>query len=110
MFRSAAVNLRNMLGAYPEMIPVQFSAKYLPRGERLDAIRAQLRLRGKQTAAIAPHAGFLLAFVGFQTAEPADIEDGMAMIQSARQAEGGGLDALERVCRTLWLQDAEPAR
>ena len=105
MFVSAAVNLRNLLKGYPELINARFDAALLPSGDRLKAIRAQLRDRAARDAGIARDAGLLLAYLGHQTGSPDDIRDGFAAVRRLARPDPESeplFDELERILIALW--------
>lgn len=107
MYQSAAVNLRNLVRAYPEMLGARFDASLLPSGERLSIVRNQLRDRAGRDTLIARDASLLLAYMGFQTDSPEDIRagfDNIRRLAAAAGAEGGSaaLDELERLLIGVW--------
>ena len=103
LYRSAAINLRTLLAAYPEMLQTRFDTKLFPAGERLDRVRAQLRLRSELDTPVARDVGFLLAYVGAQTGNRADMVEGFAIMQRVDKATNSQFDKLEDVARALWL-------
>lgn len=113
LYRSAGLNLRNLLRAYPELIAAQFDPKFMPGGARLDRVRAQLRVRMERASLVGREAAFLFAYVGRQTGNDADVKEGLdrlvAIDAEIAAAEGSerSLDALEETLREVWL--ASPA-
>lgn len=103
LYRSAAINLRTMLTAYPEMIQTRFDPKLFPSGERLDRVRAQLRLRSELDTPVARDVGFLLAYVGAQTGNKQDMVDGFAIMRRVDKTLDTDFDKLENVVWALWL-------
>lgn len=103
MYRSAAINLRTMLSAYPEMLQTRLSTKLFPSGERLMRVRAQLRIRSELDTPVARDVGFLLAYVGSQTDNREDMRDGFAIMRRVDAAMNSEFDKLEDVARALWL-------
>ncbi len=110
MFRSASINLRNLLTAYPEMINAQVPESLFPRDERLEAVRDHLKLRAERDSALARDAALLLAFVGAQTGNRADIQEGFDAIEridaseQEREGDTAGLSKLETLLRAQWLE------
>ncbi len=103
MFLSAAVNLRNLFRAYPELMVVRFDAKLLPRAERLDKLREQLRYRARHDTLIARDAGLLLAYLGYQFQNQSDITEGFAILDRVESALSVTRDPLDDALRQLWL-------
>lgn len=103
MYRSASVNLRTLLQAYPEMIQTRLDRSLFPSGARLERIRAQLRLRSELDTPLARDAGFLLAYVGSQTGNEKDLEEGFTIVDRVDKALGSSPDKLEQVARALWM-------
>ncbi len=102
LYRSAVVNLRTMLSAYPELLQTRLDPRLFPSGQRLERIRAQLRIRAERDTPLARDAGFLLAFIGSQTAATDDLRDGFAVMDRVNKALGLKPDSLEAVARGLW--------
>jgi len=105
MFVSAAVNLRNLLRGYPELMNAKFDAALLPQGNRLNAIRAQLRDRTERDTGIARDAGLLLAYLGHQTGSAEDVRDGFAAVRrmaAPSPDDAPAFDELERLLIALW--------
>lgn len=105
MFVSAAVNLRNLLRAYPELMNARFNAALLPQGDRLNAVRAQLRDRTERDTGIARDAGLLLAYLGHQTGSAEDVRDGFAAVRrmaAPSPDDAPAFDELERLLIALW--------
>ena len=110
LYLSAAVNLADLLRAYPELAPVRYDAALLPGKERLERIRQQLRSRSLKDDANARNAGFLLAYLGFQTERPNDVREGFAVVDRVNEALQAKTDPLIPVLTELWSkpdQDTE---
>ncbi|XHC25462.1 hypothetical protein ABWH91_14740 [Phycisphaerales bacterium ac7] len=110
LYLSAAVNLADLLRAYPELAPVRYDAALLPGKERLERIRQQLRSRSLKDDANARNAGFLLAYLGFQTERPNDVREGFAVVDRVNEALQAETDPLIPVLTELWSmpdQDTE---
>lgn len=104
MYLSSALNLRNLLRAYPEVIGVRFGSNLLPRDERLEKVRSQLRGRSQLDSDMARDAGFLLAYLGHQTGSAEDVADGFAVIDRVNAAQKVDADALTQTCRAVWIK------
>lgn len=104
MFLSAAVNIRNLFRAYPELMAVRFDEKLLPRAERLDKLREQLRYRARHDTPLARDAGLLLAYLGHQFQNKSDITEGFAIMERVERALGINREPLDQALRTLWLK------
>jgi len=104
MYLSASLNLRNLLQAYPELLSVRFSDSLLPRAERLDRVRSQLRGRSQLDSDMARNAGFLLAYLGHQTGNAQDVTDGFAIIDRVDSAQKARTDPLLETCRAMWAK------
>ncbi|MEM8834269.1 MAG: hypothetical protein AAGD00_00480 [Planctomycetota bacterium] len=107
MYRSAASNLRNLFTAYPELLTQRYEERLLPRAERLERVRTQLRGKTSRDTEIGRDAALLLAYLGFQHENRADVLDGFAALERIDDATGGERKALIELVRTLWLDDAE---
>lgn len=103
MYLSAALNLRDLLRAYPELLAVQFDESLLPDKERIERIRAQLRQRAETDRPLARDAGLLLAFLGHQTANPQDVRDGFAIIERVEKALDISPDPVHVAARAAWM-------
>lgn len=102
MYLSAALNLRNTFRAYPELIAAKYAPELLPRGQRLDTVRAQLRARAKLDTLIARDAGLLLMYLGQQTGNAQDLTDGAAIIDRVNEAMKIEVDPLDAALRAAW--------
>lgn len=101
-YRSAALGLRRLFEAHPELINSRYESNLLPPPERLDAIAAELeQMIARPGAAI--ESGLLLAYVGHLTDRPELIEKGLTDL-AARQED----DALGPVLRRIWLAEPKP--
>lgn len=107
LYLSAAVNLADLLRAYPELAAVRYDDALLPGTERLERIREQLRSRSLRDDANARNAGFLLAYLGFQTERPDDVREGFAVVNRVNEALEVKTDPLVPVLAELW---SEPAK
>lgn len=103
LFLSAAVNLRNLFSAYPELVAARYDAALFPGGSRLDAIRLALRDRLKADTLYARDAALVLAYVGWQTQSSPDVADAFAALDQFHKDAGEEWPALELVLREVWL-------
>ena len=104
MYLSAAVNLRNLLRAYPEFIPVRFDENLLPRGDRLATIEAQLRQRAERDTPVARDAALLMAYLGHQYDDQALMDEGFRTLERVETALSMEPDPLEIAIRAVWLE------
>lgn len=107
LYLSAAVNLSDLLRAYPELAPVRYDRVLIPGDERLTSIRRQLRQRSRDDDAAARNAGFLLAYLGFQTNRPDDVREGIAIVRRVNEALESPDDPLVDVLAEIWSKPAE---
>jgi hypothetical protein len=107
LYLSAAVNLSDLLRAYPELAPVRYDRALIPGDERLASIRRQLRQRSQDDDAAARNAGFLLAYLGFQTNRPDDVREGIAIVRRVNEALESPDDPLVDVLAEIWSKPAE---
>ncbi|TVQ75302.1 MAG: hypothetical protein EA380_11225 [Phycisphaeraceae bacterium] len=113
MFLSAALNLRDLLRAYPELLAARFDASLLPDEDRSNRIRAQLRQRAETNRPLARDAGLLLAYLGHQTGTKQDIIDGFAIIERVEEALEINPDPVHIAAKAAWMRisdDAQPTR
>lgn len=104
MYRSAALNLRQLIRGYPELIGTKYNEKLLPRGARLDRVKSQLRERMKLASSTGRDAALLLAYLGFQFGVPEDIRDGFARLSAIDEANGPArADPLDSLLRETWM-------
>lgn len=108
LYLSASTNLADLLRAYPELSTVRYEEKLLPGAERLERIRVQLRARSVDDNANARNAGFLLAYLGYQTERPGDIREGFAVVKRVDAALGNDADPLMDVLVELWTESDSP--
>jgi hypothetical protein len=109
MFRSAAVNLRNLYNAYPEMIVTRFDRSLRGSPERLERIKAQLRARLDSSSPMARDCALLLAAMGYQNEDPELIAEGFGRMRTILQDMGVQADTLERTLFAVWMGiDATP--
>lgn len=104
MYLSAALNLRNTFRAYPELIAARYSTDLLPRGERLESVRAQLRARSTRDSLVARDAGLLLTYLGWQTGSDQDVKDGLAIVDRVNDKMAIDADPLDATLRAAWTK------
>jgi hypothetical protein len=100
LIRSAAANLRALLGEHPALIGQRYEAHLLPPVVRLAQLDEQLRATAQRGDR--PDAALLLAYLGYQSGSSRLTQYGLALGESQSPA-----DPLWPILRTLWL--AEPA-
>jgi hypothetical protein len=110
MILSAAINLRNAFRAYPELMAVRFNAKLLPGDKRLERLRVLLRERGSKADDVAADAGLLLAYLGHQTGDDADLRDGMGILDRLERTGVIDADPLHEALRGAWGAQETPAK
>ncbi len=106
MYLSGALNLRDLLRAYPELLAVRFDKALLPSDERTERIRAQLRQRVEDIRPLSRDAGLLLAFLGYQTRNAEDIAEGFAAIERVEAALDINPDPVHIAARAAWQRPA----
>jgi len=102
LYLSASTNLADLLRAYPELSMVRYEEQLLPSDDRLERIRTQLRTRSVDDNTNARNAGFLLAYLGYQTDRPGDIREGFAVVRRVDAAQDNDSDPLMEVLLELW--------
>ncbi len=107
MFLSAALNLRNLFRAYPEFIPVRFDEELLPRADRLELLKRQLRQRAERDTPVGRDAAFLLAYLGHQFGDEALTREALAMLDRIETSLGLGTDPLHEAVHAVWLEGKE---
>lgn len=104
MYISAAMNLRNLFRAYPELMAAKYQESLLPRGTRLETVRAQLRARSTRDTLLARDAGLLLTYLGWQTGSDQDIRDGLGIVDRVNEKMGIDPDPLDAALRAAWVK------
>ncbi|MEZ6210966.1 MAG: hypothetical protein R3B46_06925 [Phycisphaerales bacterium] len=104
MFRSAAINIRNLYRAYPELIPVRFEANLLPSGDRLELLKRQLAERSRLDTAFAADASIVMAYLGHQIADYTLRDAGFARINEINQSIGAESDPLILLLERVWTR------
>lgn len=105
MYRSAASNLRNLFTGYPELLTQRYDERLLPRAERLERVRTQLRDKTSRDTEVGRDAALLLAYLGFQHENPGDVREGFAALERINAASGGERTALIKLVRELWISE-----
>lgn len=101
-YRSAAVGLRRLFEAHPELINTRYTPNLLPQPDRIAAVAAELETMLAQPGATI-EAGLLLGYLGHLTDQPELIIKGLDDLK-AKQPD----DALQSVLRRVWLSPAKP--
>jgi hypothetical protein len=115
MYRSAALNLRQIAINHPETLGMTYKGVLLPKPERLASIKTDLSdLIQPPTPelldfALKREAGLLLAYLGFQTGERPLIERGLRAMQSTAERLGTTDQALGDLLRGVWLGETPEA-
>lgn len=114
LYTSAAVNLRELLLANPEVAGMRYGDDLLPTPARREAIVADLdRMMQDSAGSTVRRVGALLAaYLGYQTGDRALVERAFDATEAdiVQQGDAGRSDArLSAFLRALWLPD-EPAR
>jgi hypothetical protein len=108
VFISAAMNLRDALAKHPEAIGVRYAPGLLPRPGRIVTIVERLDDLIKNEPERSRDAGLLLAYVGYQTDQPALVDRGLA---AARVLPSGApadqMARLDAVLRDAWTKTKE---
>ncbi len=107
MFRSASINMRNLLGAYPEMMVTRFDRSLIGTEARTGRVKAQLRQRMELSTPTARECALLLAYVGYQTEDPQAIREAFDRLDEIVADLQSETDPLERTLRAVWL-DSPP--
>lgn len=108
MYLSAAVNLRALFTAHPEMAAVRFSDELFLRGRRLDEVIAYLRDEAAKDRPFAREAALLLSFIGHQRGDNREVVNAFNAIDRVNAVFPVGEDPLIELLKGAWL-DA-PAR
>lgn len=102
MFLSAAINARALFRAHPELAAAQYDETLLPRAERLEKVYESLRDAASRDNAFGRDCGLLLAYLGWQTGSPADMEAGLAAVERIEKHLDIPPDPLVAALRALW--------
>ncbi len=101
-YRSAALGLRRLFEAHPELINTQYASNLLPKADRLDEDASELTEMLTRPGATV-EAGLLLAYIGHLTNQPELIAKGLDDLD-AKQPGDRLVDVLKRV----WLATPAP--
>ncbi len=96
-FRSAALGLRRLFEAHPELINMRYESHLLPKADRLTAVAEELKAMFDQAGATV-EAGLLLAYVGHLADQRDLIAQGLDELESTQPD-----DLLTNVLRRVWL-------
>lgn len=112
MYLSAVFNLRQLLSENPQLIGAKYASELLPKSERLDHAKADLRERiADERSGLPIEAALLLAYVGYQTNDMAAVNEGLR--KAADFAEQGDDDQLARLVElveAVWTGAADTDR
>lgn len=101
-YRSAALGLRRLFEAHPELINTQYASNLLPRADRLNDDASELAEMLTRPGATV-EAGLLLAYIGHLTNRPALITQGLDDLDAKQPG-----DPLTGVLRRVWLNSDQP--
>jgi hypothetical protein len=114
MFLSAAINLRELLIANPELAGARYAPELLPSPERLESVKERLVELLESRPAQARENGLLLAYIGYQTRNRATMEGGLAAM-AMPPADGEPMAAadeqmvrLAEILREVWREGGAP--
>lgn len=99
VYTSAAINLRDLFRANPELVGVRYGSAALPTADRLTSVRADLTSRIDAGSRMKADLGLLLAYIGYQTADADAIRVG---VTAMRTQEG---DPLIDLLDGVWMPD-----
>ncbi|MBX3410228.1 MAG: hypothetical protein KF859_10125 [Phycisphaeraceae bacterium] len=106
LFLSAGINMRALFLAHPEIVGVRYEGETIPSQSRLKDVAQLLRDRIAKGAKIGDtppwDASLLLAYVGFQTDDPAVVREGLDLLAAS---QGAAPDPLVPLLRGVWLED-----
>ncbi|TVQ63091.1 MAG: hypothetical protein EA379_04325 [Phycisphaerales bacterium] len=102
MVLSAAVNLRSLLRAHPEMIPVRYGDELLPREPRRTEILEMLRTESQRDDNFGRDAGLLLAYAGRQFGTQEDVRAGLDAVARVDRYFAADPDPLTDALRAVW--------
>jgi hypothetical protein len=110
LYTSAAVNLRDLLLANPELAGTRYGDSLLPTPARQEAIEADLgRMMEDAPGSTVRRVGALLAaYLGYQTEDRALVERAFGSIETDAAPTGGAATSDVRLAaflRAIWLKD-----
>ncbi len=107
LYLSAAINIRQLFIQAPEVIAMRYSGPTIPPAQRLASVAADLRnnITRAKDAGVSPSVGdsLLLAYVGWQTADLATVDDALTQAQKSAEASGKP-EPLVVLLRKAWLE------
>lgn len=114
MHLSAALNLRLVLGANPQIIGERYGPSLLPAPERLEGIVTQLRENVVNADRLGQESALLLAYLGFQRGDRAMTAEGLEALdrlgaETGRAEEARFVELLRRIWLPLLDQNSEDA-
>jgi len=105
LFLSASINLHNLFRDHPSLVSVHYDASLLPSPARLVQISARLSNNMAHTTASGRSSAFLLAYLGFQTNDPAMTKQGFDAIDRITKALEEDPDPFYEIVRRVWMTD-----
>jgi len=104
MFLSAAVNLSQLLRAYPELIPIRFDEEIMPDRERIEIIRSELRRQFGRETELARQAAMLYAYASHQMRDQEGVAAAFEEIDRITTERAEQSDPLYDALRAVWLK------
>lgn len=101
---SAAVSLRALFRAHPELIAVRYGEQLLPREPRKSHILEMLRNEASRNDGFGRDAAFLLAYLGHQYNSRDEVRAGFDAIARIDTYLAADQDALIEALRAVWLK------
>ncbi|MCC6661993.1 MAG: hypothetical protein IT437_14045 [Phycisphaerales bacterium] len=108
LFMSAAINLRKLFVAHPELIGVKYAPEILPSADRIGTIKIRLQELIQREAGMKRDAGLLLAYLGYQSDDAAAVAHGFEAMDSVEGEADPQLARLRDVLRQVWMAPAAP--
>ena len=108
MYLSAAVNLRVLFSAHPEMAAVRFSNDLFLRDRRLDEVIGYLRDEAARDRPFAREAALLLAFIGNQRGDTREVINAFNVIDRINTVFPVGEDPLIELLNAGLARRARP--
>lgn len=113
MFMSAAINLKALFTAHPEVVGIHYAPELLPSKERQARVMQRLQdlasdpERGREPA-------MLMAYLAYQSGDKAATVRALDLMgnpgERGAPAEGDDLSRLQTLLRGVWLAPDQPAR
>ncbi len=110
LFASAALNLRMLLISHPELVGARYEANLLPDPARIQRILDRLNTVAESGKVLGRDSGLLIAYLGYQTRDPAAVERGLTIMEQLAPGETPDpqLQKLGALLREVWTAPATP--